>query len=357
MQESEKSKLMSVLADLDLNSMSNAELFRYLESCGFGDAEGLKSRYRRNSFEFRTVIENIRNGNSDVEITELINREPDYTYILSDRERAYAKKEEEYKYETKRYHFNVPHDWAMFMFGSDYHLDDEGANVLLLVRTIEMFAQFAQTRFISLGDWANFWVDNWSSKLALTSKYTPSDAIDVTKLVAQKMGNKHILSQVGNHDKWITKIGFDGLKLVLEQYSSNLLYKQFPTVFKLSCNSYMTDWIKTAHYYKAGSSMWNPHQSNIKHLLSHEVDVNFTITGHYHWPKTAYGEFPFDNRVIRSLLLGSIKSFDDYALELGLKSKENSAPFAFLFLYDGRERIITDIDEAYELCKLLDNRQ
>lgn len=353
MQETEKSKLVAVLADLDLNDMSNAELFRYLETCGFGDYEALKSRYKRNSYNFRSIIEDVRNGNSEVEITDLINREPNYTFILNDRERAYNKKQEEYKYETKRYHFNVPHNWAMFMVGSDYHLDDEGANVLLLIRTIEMFAQFEQTRFISLGDWGNFWVDNWSSKLALTSRYNPSDVIDLTKLVADKMGNKHILAQVGNHDKWIAKVGFDGLQLVLEQYSDNLLYKQFPTVFKLSCNSYMTGWIKTAHYYKAGSSMWNPHQSNIKHLLTHEVDVDFTITGHFHWPLTAYGEFPFDNRVIRSLLLGSIKSYDDYALELGLKSKENNAPFAFIFLYEGGERIITDIDEAYDFCRFL----
>lgn len=350
-----------ILRNLDpKNFESKRALYRHLAQAGVGSVNQLRSRYHRNAYGFRDVVDEFFNKADIEEMREelesvvyysgLNNQEYDLQYRIDEYERT----RRAHEYETQKYIFNTEQDWSVIMNMSDLHLDDEGTNVKLIFDTVDFFNS-PNTVFASLGDIGNFWIHNWSAKLGLKSKLGPNDAIKLANLLAEKMGKRHRLAQVGNHDEWvIDSVGFDPFETMYKLHNPDILYKRFPSVVKFTNNTTESEWIKYNHYYKGGASMWNPHQSNVKHLLTKESNsVNFAITGHYHWPVASFAQFPFENRIVKSLLLGSPKSFDEYALSLGLKGNENLNPFGFIFLYNGITEVVTDLNVAkYKFTQL-----
>lgn len=326
---------------------TNNDLYRYLEQYNFGVFNTLRGWYQKNS-EFKQLIDEWRNS-TDIVFEEYIpDDNVDLEKLIESRDALYQKESKKHSIETQRAMFKVDTDFSVSVIVSDPHFDDAGSNIKLFFDTIKYFNQFDETMFISLGDWANFWIQNWSSKMAVTSNLTPANGIELTIEALKLMGNKHKISCLGNHDEWaINAIGYDIFEQFCKQYSPNILYSKHSVIAKFFNNTTQSEWIKFNHYFKGGKSMWNPHQSNIRHLMLNEsTDVNFAVSGHYHWPQASYGEFPFENRIIKSLLLGSIKDFDEYAKSLGMSANAVTNPFGFIFLYDGHQEVITNIEIA-----------
>lgn len=338
---------------------TNIALFNELEASGYGAAEMWKSRYKRDTNGFKVEVSQWRKDNGkkqDIIVNTYV--EPTIDEVLDARKQDYKNKKNKFLFENRRRIFKLDYDWTCVFNMSDLHLDDDFTNVPYLFETVNKFRKFPQTIFANLTDINNWWQDAWAQSMAITSHYTPEDGYNIHLELLKTMGEQLKVYIHGNHENFALKgNGYDFIKRDVLGYSPDVAFNKFSQTVRFENNTTSSDWIKFAHQHLGGKSMYNPHQQNIRHLQTKESDdVNFTVTGHYHYPHAAYGEFPFNNRFIKSLLLGSIKNFDDYALKLGYSQEENLNIFGFIFLHDGIQRVITDVDEALMYIEWLNSR-
>ena len=370
------------LQELDIET-TNAELYRLLEGLGLGDREMFKSRYKRNTDGFRDLLSEWRQDETEsygdnVESSDWSDTVDDQEWYEVDRftqsdikpinditTEQYLRQQaklfkahmDSHSQGRQQVKFKVAGQWTALMTFADVHMEDHGANTELLFNTIEKFNAFGPMRYADLGDLGNFFgIQDWSTRIVAQQKYTNADTYDSAKRLFKLMGQRKLVSVVGNHDEWITKtLGFDPIKELANNFAPNSLYRPFEAIIQLGSESGWTEKILLSHSFK-GRAMWNPHHATIKSLtFNYPIDVNFAISGHFHFNRTSLATFPFETRFIKSGLLGTIKSGDDYSQSLGYASNQNTEPFIFIFQTPTGQKEFTNIQHALDECERLTN--
>jgi UDP-2,3-diacylglucosamine pyrophosphatase LpxH len=340
---------------------TNADLYRKLQSLELGTFEGLKSRYKRDTDGFRDIINEWREGyESNVsqytEYTPPVEQTVDE--YVKDREAMFAETQRQYIDETQRHLIRVGKTWGIAMLFADTHAEASSSDIGLLVNTIKFFDQFPTVHIFN-GDLGDFFTSAgpWGNAIAVDTAYHNqlriNNAITAMDKLLPLLNLKAFIE--GNHDAFLNNAAkLDITKMKVHQYHPDCLYRRISATIKFITDDNESDWIKFQHQVPGRSSI-NLHGGPNKHVLSMMPhDVSWLVTGHYHWPVASMSQSPFPNKTVRSILLGSIKSFDDYSMSLGHESNRNESPFAFVFVYDGVWEVITDLDVAKKRAKHLE---
>lgn len=200
---------------------------------------------------------------------------------------------------------------GIIVFG-DPHVDDDGCDVELLERHIEIANSLDALLPIGIGDYSN----NWVGRLARLYAQQSTGAAEAWVLVEWFVQSVRWLALVsGNHDawsgdsdpiKWMAKIA----RVVYESHGARLGLT-FPNGRVVRLN---------ARHDFAGRSQYNTVHGPAKAAMFGWRD-HVLVAGHTHQSGHNVLRDPSSGLLTHALRIGSYKTFDRYALERGLPNQ------------------------------------
>lgn len=341
-----------------LDFPTNAALYARLERSGYGTAVMFESRYKRDTEGFRTAVLDWRNT-TKTSLEDVVQYTPSKS--LSDvdyrkyRAEVYERQRTKYMEETARYGVKIGDEWGCQVFISDTHLEDEASNLELLLSMIEYFGQYRNVGFADLGDVGNWFnsAGDWGARINKNAELNIDDTVKSLHMYLAAIPVLNVFT-VGNHEEFlINSAGYDFVKPIVLHYHPNCIYRRYNAVVKFTTDNTQSEWIKLTHK-TSGRSKNNNHHGPINNLKEQELDVNTIVTGHYHYDTTTVASFNTSRRKLTSIALGSIKSWDSFAMHLGYPAGECKSPFAFMFLDQGNVQWFDTIAGAARQIELLE---
>lgn len=198
-------------------------------------------------------------------------------------------------------------------FVGDPHVDDDGTDIALLERHVEILNTHEALLPLGIGDYSN----NWVGRLARLYGQQSLSAAEAWVLVEWLVNSLHWLALVsGNHDAW----SGDGdpikwmAKAARVQYESNgvRLGLHLPNGREIRVN---------ARHDFSGKSQWNTAHGVSKAAHMGWRDHILTA-GHTHVSGIQVVRDPMSGLISHALRIGSYKTIDRYADEKGLPNQQ-----------------------------------
>lgn len=196
---------------------------------------------------------------------------------------------------------------AIATFG-DPHLDDDGTDIELFQKHMDIVASTEGMWAINIGDLTN----NWVGRLVAQHANQSTTAAEGWKLAEWVMGYIPWLVLIGgNHDTWSGDR--DPLKFITKNLGNPYvnhgvrLRLNFPNGRKMVINA--------SHDF-SGHSMWNPVHGGMRKAQRWADDLY--VCGHRHHTGIGAVVSPIDNKLSLVIRADSYKVFDDYPKKLGI---------------------------------------
>ena len=255
--------------------------------------------------------------------------------------------------------FTVSHPWFMVMHVSDMHLDDEGADIWLIIDTLSKFEGLPY-RIVNGGDNTNNFFKAWAKHIQRESRLTPNDGVKALSIVSKHMQDKLIAGILGNHDSWVDdELGINPYTMIIENYCKNVVMQPEYIIYNVRSSNSDAEYGLSilTHGNVGGRNSKNPHHANTNVYLDMEYKFDRVISGHFHWPDAAISTIPLKSGTFESHLLGSLKGGDSYARGLHLRNLPNPNPFTFTFcLPEGLTFSVDKTNTALMLAKQFQER-
>jgi hypothetical protein len=227
--------------------------------------------------------------------------------VLRHRMNAFQRRHEHHKAARWR-RFKVPTTgpYALMLVG-DPHLDDDGCNLPLWEKHVELMSTTPNLYAVNIGDTTN----NWVGRLARLWANQDASAETARRLVKHYLGERGIpwfLWISGNHDLWDGPVGRD----VFERHAPHFvtLADWQAKVTLVSPNGHeMRMW--AAHNFK-GNSIWN-NLHGLERAAQMQDWAHLYVAGHHHDCGYRLGENPHRGFTYNLLRVRGYKFMDEYA--------------------------------------------
>lgn len=234
----------------------------------------------------------------------------------------------------------------------DIHADDDGCNVPLLKRDLELCGKTDGLFGAHIGDATNNWIGSLN-RLHGQQSTTVRDGRRLVTDILHGHDIEWLLWLTGNHDEWneggeILNLLIDNT-LYLADWSAKICIHAADQQFK----------VHAAHAF-AGKSMWNPTHGpqRAARLIS---DAELYVAGHIHTPGSQGFEIPETGRYPRAVQCRGYKWFDSHAERLGFPENQCGASVMTIFHPQaetpaGRISVFEDVALGVEVLTALRDR-
>ncbi len=233
-------------------------------------------------------------------------------------ERLYQKKESEnwFPYKMKQ-----EGAFGLCFFG-DPHIGDEGCNVKLLRKHIDIVNTTDGLFGVGLGDYTNNWAGRLAQRIAPLEETTRPQVWTLVDWFFKSVD--WFLLIKGNHDVW------SGSDDVLDfMYKGAVPIQNWQAKFKVVCPNKREFRIWAAHDFH-GHSMYNPlHGPMKKGKFTGQADVY--VAGHKHNWALYQVEDPDNKKTYWASRARGYKYFDNYANVLGIEEQSHGASVVAIF--------------------------
>jgi hypothetical protein len=312
----------------------------------------------RTTFQTRVQIAQATNKNGDKEkpftVAPIPDEELDHESLIEWRKRQFEQKrrhKEAAKLRDVRIRLDGP--IAIAHFG-DPHVDDDGTDIALLERHMDIVNATEGMFGANLGDLQNNWIGRLA-RLWAQQGTSAKQAWMLTEWMCRKVNWLYLVG--GNHDAWSGN--GDPLKWIMAQsgtafdYSGLRLNLKFPNGKCVRVN---------ARHDFHGHSMWNPAHGPMKAIQGGWRD-HIATCGHKHVSFTAGPlKDPSTGLLSWAIRCAGYKTFDRYAEEEGLPD-QNAFPACVTIIdpryADDDARLITvisDVETGADFLKFLRKR-
>lgn len=198
----------------------------------------------------------------------------------------------------------------------DPHVDDDGTDIALLERHVELSQTVVGLWLANIGDVSNNWVGRLARLYAEQSTSAP-EAWQLAEWLI--VSGRYIYLIGGNHDGW-SGAG-DPLKWMKTQGGAT--YMPSETRIALNCPNGQVIRVNARHDFD-GASMWNP-AHGVGKAIQMGVHDHITVAGHKH-VAAHIGPFkcPTTGISCHGFRIASYKIFDRYAKERGFRDQNVS---------------------------------
>ena len=198
-------------------------------------------------------------------------------------------------------------------FQGDPHVDDDGCDLPLLIKHMDIVNKTEGLFSASVGDLSN----NWARRTKLEGLWSKqsSTAQQGWQLVEWLVGyTDYIFIVAGNHDMWSghgdpVKWMMKPLKTTYSPHSIRVNLKLPKHEVRINC----------AHEFR-GNSIYNTSHGIVRHAIFNARD-HILVAGHKHISGYMPMKDAHNGIVMHCLQVGSYKKYDDYAKELNLPNK------------------------------------
>jgi hypothetical protein len=258
----------------------------------------------------KRVIERDAAGESDFVIDSLPSDLPSFDELLAERVKKYDAKAAHYEAtRTFNVYCKIKGPIGIGFFG-DWHVDDDGTDLDLLVKHAELFDGRNKGLYGAfIGDARNNWQGRLARLWADQSTSAAESRVLLTGIV--KMVN-WLLFLKGNHDVWS---GHDDLLDWLLQGHA-VVTRPWRAIFHLKFPNGRVVRIYASHDFK-GRSMWNNAYGPARKAQLHG-DADIYICGHLHTSGYQHGYRP-NGDMWHAVRIDSYKRIDDYVEELDIE--------------------------------------
>jgi hypothetical protein len=278
----------------------------------------------------------------DFEVEKLPDKLPTADELIASRLKQFAKRDA-YEKASKliKVKVNVEGPIGIVHFG-DPHIDDDGSDMPLLKRHVEIVRKTPGMFGANIGDYNN----NWVGRLAALYGKQSVKAAEATVLVRWLIGALKWLYLIGgNHDAWSGEGSaiewFAAQDGALFRRDGARLALQFPNGTEIRIN---------ARHSWPGRSQWNPAHGEAKSAMMGAKD-HIILGGHTH---TCGYNVVFDETtdiLSHCIQVGSYKVYDDFAKQCGFRNG-NFSP-AVVTIIDphakneiGKVQVMWDVEQA-----------
>lgn len=252
---------------------------------------------------------------------------------------AFARKREAAK-AREWMQFRVEEDAPFLLaFVGDPHADDDGTDLGLLERHLDLIQATPGAWAIGMGDWLNSWI----GRLGRLYGEQGTSTTEAWQF-ADWMLNRPIwmLLLRGNHDMW--NGSSDPLKWISRQGLAPLV--DWRAQFTVACGG--ASWrIHAAHDFP-GNSMWNRLHAPLKRAKMTGHNADLYIAGHRHTFALAEDQDEHSGRVAWLARCKGYKALDSYAYVLGYGQAQDRGQSiaAVCDPRSGKMQCFSDLDEA-----------
>lgn len=233
----------------------------------------------------------------------------------------------------------------------DLHLGSPGVDYKGLVRDTQLIRSTPGLYALGMGDYH----DNWIGKLGMIQRGQPVSFESELALLDwwfEKMDGSLLAVVAGNHDTGRSKMyaGIDLVKRILRS-AQPVLYDEDEVVFDVKlCDS---QWrFKIRHKWQ-GSSIYNATHGIERDPKFGDGDFDVGVGAHTH-RGTLFRDFMFHGKRRISVLCGTYKMVDRYALRLGFgRSPQNAATGVLILWPDGKIETMHNLKAAAQFLTYL----
>lgn len=194
----------------------------------------------------------------------------------------------------------------------DPHVDDNGTDIGMLMRHVDLIKAHPHLFAINIGDYSN----NWIGRLARLYGQQSTSAAEALVLVEWLVRSVRWLALVsGNHDAW----SGDGDPIKWMAKSARVQYEAHGARLNLTFPTGRTIRVNARHDF-TGRSQWNTAHGPAKAAQMGWRD-HLLVCGHTHVSGHNVLRDPSSGLISHALRVGSYKTFDRYAEERGLPNQ------------------------------------
>jgi hypothetical protein len=219
---------------------------------------------------------------------------------------------------------------GVLWFG-DPHLGDNGCDIGLLRRHIQLCNETSGLYGANIGDTTNNWVTGGKlAKLWAEQDASISTERRLAKWFLRESGVNWIVWLIGNHDAWNS-----GEALLREMNTTGVFMQNWEAKFRFVFPTGEEIKVHAAHNFK-GFSDWNPMHGPLKASIK-SSNADLYVAGHIHTPGSMQIDLPGSDRFPLLLRVSSYKRYDLHAKLHGFPDHKRGSAVLTIFNPDATD--------------------
>lgn len=235
------------------------------------------------------------------------------------------------------------------VFVGDPHMGDNGANMRLFRRHIDLIQQTPRVWGVGMGDYTNHWAGRLAEKIYPHQEITRTQERRLIEWLVkrEKSSGESIwwMMILGNHDVW----GTDGAALLSFMSTGRHITEDWEVCFVIECGGVEYK-IRAAHNFK-GTSIYNPLHGPLRKSIFTGFDADLYIAGdRHHWALMHLEDEQNKGSVAWIARARGYKFLDPHAIHGGFGSQEYGASICAVFNPDagdiGKLQCFADVEDG-----------